>query len=230
MQSQPFLRQSNPEMALTPELRERKREYMLQWRRRNRDRLEQYRKDYDKRPHRIRSARANTTRWKQINPDRIKESGRNYYQKNRNRILNYAAKQRNRDDFKEKNRNYQREWARKQRQRLEVRILGRLRSRIYTAIRSNGGKKFHNTEKLIGCDIEFLKWYIESRFTEGMSWDKLVNGEIHIDHHIPCAEFDLTDETQQKQCFYYSNLRPMWWLDNLHKAAQRPPPHQGELI
>ncbi len=193
-------------------------------------RIRAYRRIYEKRPARVKAVRANTARWKKLNRERISECGRQYYLKNRDKIRKYAAKQRQREGFKETNRTYQRNWAREQRKRLEVRILGRLRARIHVALRSNGGKKFDTTEKLVGCNVEFLKWYIESRFEEGMSWEKVMSGEIHIDHHIPCVEFDLTDELQQRQCFHYSNLRPLWSKDNLRKAAQRPPTHQGELI
>lgn len=70
--------------------------------------------------------------------------------------------------------------------------------------------------QLLGCDITFLKKYIESKFTEGMSWDNY--GEWHIDHIIPCYKFDLSDPEQQKICFNYKNLQPLWAKDNLRKG------------
>ena len=194
------------------------------------EQIRAYHRHYNKHRRNLDDARKNTARWKSRNPELVKDYSKKYYLKNGDKIRAYADKKRKSDGFKEKNRTYQREWQRKRVQKVESIILNRLRARIRTAVQSNGGKKFATTERLIGCDVEFLKWYIESRFTEGMNWKKLSNGEIHIDHHIPCAEFDLTDETQQKQCFHYSNLRPLWSIDNLHKAARRPPTHQGELI
>ena len=52
-----------------------------------------------------------------------------------------------------------------------------------------------------------------------MNWDVYMKGGIHIDHIIPCKNFDLTDPNQQKKCFHYSNLQPLWGLDNLKKGT-----------
>lgn len=37
---------------------------------------------------------------------------------------------------------------------------------------------------------------------------------------IPCASFDITDLEQQKQCFRYTNLQPLWAVDNLKKGTR----------
>ena len=60
--------------------------------------------------------------------------------------------------------------------------------------------------------------HLESLFVPGMTWDN--QGEWHIDHVIPCAAFDLTDPAQQSECFHYTNLQPLWAVDNLKKAAR----------
>jgi len=72
--------------------------------------------------------------------------------------------------------------------------------------------------ELVGCSIEELMKHIESQFTDGMSWEN--QGEWHIDHVRPCASFDLTDEQQQRECFHYTNLQPLWAEDNLRKRAK----------
>ena len=64
--------------------------------------------------------------------------------------------------------------------------------------------------------MPFVKKWIESQFVDGMSWDN--HGEWHIDHIRPCASFDLTDPEQQKECFNYKNLQPLWAKDNLSKG------------
>lgn len=50
-----------------------------------------------------------------------------------------------------------------------------------------------------------------------MTWDNL--GEWQIDHRKPCVSFDLTDPEQQRACFHYSNLQPLWEADNKAKWA-----------
>ena len=51
-----------------------------------------------------------------------------------------------------------------------------------------------------------------------MSWDN--QGEWHIDHIIPCASFDLTNEEEQEKCFHYTNLQPLWAIDNMVKGCK----------
>jgi hypothetical protein len=98
---------------------------------------------------------------------------------------------------------------------LNFRMLGNLRTRIYHAMKKDTkGKK---TKELLGCSIQEFKIYLESKFREGMSWDNYGKYGWHIDHIIPCSMFDLTNFEQQKKCFHYSNLQPLWAIDNLKK-------------
>lgn len=94
----------------------------------------------------------------------------------------------------------------------------RLRCRLRHAIKRAGVSKDKNgaTMKLVGCEPSFLKKYIEDLFTDDMSWGRI--SEIDIDHIKPCSKFDLTDPEQQKICFHYSNLQPLWKIDNLKKG------------
>lgn len=91
-----------------------------------------------------------------------------------------------------------------------------LRSRIGSALSSIKAKKKMNTMSLTGCDISFLKNYLEKQFTEGMTWQN--HGEWHVDHIIPCASFDLTQKIEQQVCFNWRNLQPMWKTENLEKS------------
>lgn len=58
------------------------------------------------------------------------------------------------------------------------------------------------------------------QFEPGMTWDNLGKGEgkWQIDHIIPCSYFDLTKEENQRICFNYRNLQPLWAKDNLEKS------------
>src|SRR5215475_8895605 len=80
------------------------------------------------------------------------------------------------------------------------------------------------TITLIGCSPVELMQHIERQFLPGMAWN---NRHLwHVDHIKPCSAFDLLDPEQQKRCFHYSNLRPMWARDNLSKGGVRP--HKAE--
>jgi len=70
--------------------------------------------------------------------------------------------------------------------------------------------------KLLGCSVEFLKKHLEKKFKLGMNWRN--HGKWHIDHIKPCASFDLSKKSEQKKCFHYTNLQPLWATQNLRKG------------
>lgn len=94
----------------------------------------------------------------------------------------------------------------------------RLSSRIRGAV-IRVGKKCDKTTALIGCSIADFVKHIESLWGRGMSWQNQGLNGWHIDHKIPCANFDLSKPEEQKNCFHYSNLQPMWAKENRRKAA-----------
>ena len=93
----------------------------------------------------------------------------------------------------------------------------RISTRIRNAIVNGHAIKERRTLELTGCTIEQLKTHLESQFNARMTWANYGRA-WHIDHIMPCASFDLTDEAQQRQCFHFSNLRPMWAKANLRKS------------
>ena len=95
-------------------------------------------------------------------------------------------------------------------------LIHNLRRRAHLAIKGN--YKADTTKAMLGCTYEEARAHIEAQFTEGMSWDKMGRYGIHIDHIRPCASFDLTDPEQQRECFHYTNLQPLWAEDNLRKS------------
>jgi hypothetical protein len=85
-----------------------------------------------------------------------------------------------------------------------------------------GKRKAASTIKLLGCDIEFFRKHLEGNFKDGMNWGNYGNkaGRWSIDHIRSCASFpDLSDPEQQRECWHWSNLRPMWHLDNVRKSS-----------
>lgn len=101
------------------------------------------------------------------------------------------------------------------------RLACNLRKRTRKSLK--GISKSQSTIELLGCSIENLKIHLENQFSDGMSWDNYNYHGWHVDHIIPCSSFDLSDPAQQKKCFHWSNLQPMWCIQNLSKG-NRPIP------
>ena len=51
-------------------------------------------------------------------------------------------------------------------------------------------------------------------------------GECEIDHRLPCSSFDMTDPEEQRKCFHYTNLQPLWAEDNLEKSDKIIPEYK----
>jgi len=72
------------------------------------------------------------------------------------------------------------------------------------------------TFELIGCNVNFLKDWLQSNFKEGMTLDNY--GQYwHIDHVIPCSLFNLENNDELKICCHWTNLQPMEAKANLSK-------------
>jgi hypothetical protein len=119
-----------------------------------------------------------------------------YYYRNRDRIRSY-------ENNRIKN-------------NLSIRISNQVRKRLGSAIKS--GRKKGSAVRDLGCSMEFFISYIENLFQPGMSWDNYGKKGWHLDHIIPLASFDLTDEDQFKKAVHYTNIQPLWELDNLIKS------------
>lgn len=96
----------------------------------------------------------------------------------------------------------------------------RLRCRIRTAIRnvvSGSYVKCYKSTELLGCTMDEFKFYIENKFSCGMCWSRF--SEIHLDHIKPIILFDLTKESDLKECFHHTNYQPLWKEDNQKKGS-----------
>lgn len=143
-----------------------------------------------------------------------------YWKKTKTEQLarNKEWKAANREHVREYMRAYAKKWDKKQRAtNPNYKIRKNLRCRLYSALRSQNIKKTMHTMVLIDCSIEFLRGWLEAKFTDGMTWNNY--GTWHMDHIRPCSSYDLTDEAQQFKCFHYTNLQPLWDIDNLKKGA-----------
>jgi hypothetical protein len=99
---------------------------------------------------------------------------------------------------------------------VQYRLMMLLRGRLRRALLGIG--KSATTLALLDCTASQLKEWLSYQFEPGMSWTN--QGQWHIDHVKPCAAFDLTDPEQQRQCFHWTNLQPLWGVDNLRKNSK----------
>ena len=86
-------------------------------------------------------------------------------------------------------------------------------------LKNNSTTKKHPMTELLGCTFDELKKHLESKFSDGMNWNNYGRKGWHIDHIVPCCFFDLTRIDEQKKCFHYTNLQPLWAKTNLFKAS-----------
>ncbi|HXC04422.1 MAG TPA: hypothetical protein VNZ86_06695 [Bacteroidia bacterium] len=148
-----------------------------------------------------------------VNRDRERANTREYHRTHTEQDKEYIK------NNKEAFRSYQNKWRLDKYNndpsfRLRCLLSNRLRRFLKTL---NGSRDSHMVD-VVGCSWGELRIHIENQFTEGMSWSAM--GRIHIDHIRPCVSFDLSDPEQQKLCFNYRNLRPMWNVDNQKKGAK----------
>jgi len=136
-----------------------------------------------------------------------------YREKNKKKRLQKQRKhyQENKEQLQEYHRNYMNN---RNKTDVRFRLAGNLRHRIYESIKNN--YQSFATMMLIGCEIDYLMYHIQKQFKKDMNWDNY--GEWHIDHIKPCASFDLSKPEEQRKCFHYTNLQPLWKLDNLKKG------------
>ena len=138
---------------------------------------------------------------------------KDYYQKNQEKILtqkkNYGGQHKKQIAAQRKGR-YISDFQYK----LEV----SLRARLHVAMKGN--YKTGSAVRDLGCTIQELKFYLEGQFQDGMTWENHSLEGWHIDHKIPLAFFDLTNREQFLQAFHYTNLQPMWAIENLKKGKK----------
>jgi hypothetical protein len=177
-------------------------------------------------------SRLKTREWALLNPDKKKENDHKYGQTLKAKTKNKERKKRERAEDPIRQKGYSIKYYKthknkilnrkyiynKKRRKIDLafRLKDNLRRRINQALHKN--KKTDHTMDLVGCSIDFLKGWIESKFQDGMTWSDY--GKWHIDHIRPCASFNLIDPEQQKECFHYTNLQPLWAIDNKIKSSK----------
>ena len=174
--------------------------------------------------------------WYERNKPRILLE-RKQYRKDNREILNANAKiyrDTKRDkvanakymkDWWDKNREDQNSKARMRRQKNpHCRILNNMRSRMNSAL--IGNPKLSTTMKLLGCTIEFFKTHLQqTTIANGyvdFDIETFSGKDYHVDHIIPCINFNLALLIDQQKCFHWSNLQILDSTKNLKKSTRTP--------
>jgi hypothetical protein len=143
------------------------------------------------------------------NPEKRLEQSRNYYHRHKKEI-----KKRN-DAKREINNRKRVEYINSNQQ---AKLAHNYRTLIWKSLKtkSNGGR----LQELLGCNIDYFVIHLESLWELGMSWDNYGIGEMkwNVDHIIVLDDFDLTNYSQAKRAFHYTNTQPMWSSQNCSKS------------
>jgi hypothetical protein len=182
----------------------------------------EYRKLYwrirENKPDRKAKNKKRNQEWRQKNPDKVKE----YAIKHTNKW-----RKENREIYLEKKRKWNKHLYENN---INYKLGTLLRTRIWSSLKKQGLKKKDSTMSLVGCSKEELIKHLESQFKEGMNWENWSLNGWHIDHIRPCSSFDLSDPAQVKECFHYSNLQPLWAIENLKKSDSWDEGPQGDIF
>tara|TARA_Y100000389_G_scaffold62718_2_gene58832 strand:- start:11826 stop:13094 length:1269 start_codon:yes stop_codon:yes gene_type:complete len=160
------------------------------YRENNREKLRKYRKNNPEK----RNAR--NRKWRKNNPEKHRASVRKSNQRpEAKKRINARRRERMKTDP-------------------QFKLRMNLSSRLGMALK--GKLKSASTMALLGCSYTHAKEHLEKQFQPGMTWEN--HGTWHIDHMMPCASFDLSCPEQQRRCFHYTNLQPMWGKENMSKS------------
>ena len=93
--------------------------------------------------------------------------------------------------------------SREAKSNMNYRIKKSLAARLRTVL----NKKSH-TMDYVGCNIQYLREWIEYNFTSEMNWENY-GTYWSIDHIIPINKFDMSVECEKYRCWNWSNMTPV---------------------
>lgn len=182
---------------------------LKKWREKNKETRAEYRKQYYIKNKSIEAEVSK--KYREKNKEKIAKKEKEYRENNREVYL-----EKKREYFRNNKHKHAKYVTARRKNDPTYRIVCSLRGRLKGLLK--GKNKSASTMQLIGCSLEDLWSHLESQFTEGMTRDNHGKYGWHIDHIIPCSSFDLSDPEQQRKCFHYTNLQPLWAKDNIKKG------------
>lgn len=208
----------------TPEQKERKRLYDIQYREKNKEKRKEKIKVY-----------------REKNKDKIKESQKQYTLNNKDKKKEYDKiyREQNKEDKKKRDKEYYnknkeklkkhvKSYREKNKEIINKRTLDKkkndslfkltcnTRSLIKQSFKRKGCEKLTKTEIILGCTFKQFKSYIESKFESWMNWENYGNwngipSELNtawdIDHIIPLSTAKTEEDVIRLN--HHSNLQPL---------------------
>jgi hypothetical protein len=218
----------------TPEQKEAKRLYDIQYRKKNSDKIKEQQKnrnkekksEYDKKYY---SENLNKIiEYREENKLIIKEKKKVYRKNNKDSIKEYMSSYRkeNKEQINLSKKNYHNE---KIKTDMLYKLSCSIRGLIRSSLKTRGIKKNTKTETILGCTFEEFKQHIESQFESWMTWDNYGNWNgtptepntaWDIDHIIPNS-FGL-NELEVIKLNHYTNLQPLCAYINRNLKRNNP--------
>ena len=162
------------------------------------------------------------------NRKKVLEDKKKYYQENKERLTDTykAYRDENKDVIKLRKKSYRinnrekinNHFVERYHSDLNFKLSQNLRNRLKYALKAQGCKKSKKSFELFGASVDIIWKHLESQFREGMTKENHGYRGWHVDHIVPCSYFDQSDPEQQKKCWHYTNLQPLWWWENLSKG------------
>jgi len=164
------------------------------WRANNRDEINRKKREYHK-----------------DNPEKVKAWDKRTYEKNKEI---HAA--RNKARYEKNKQKIHGQMKERYHTDIQYKLSLNLRRRMHKLIRRED--RNGSAVRDLGCSLEEFKSYIESKFTEGMTWGNYGVHGWHLDHIYPLSRVDLQNIEQFLKVAHYTNYQPLWAKDNISKG------------
>ncbi len=145
--------------------------------------------------------------------ERVKSLERYNNNRETNIQKNKEYKKNNREKINQTRRAYIRETMKVPEQRLKRNMKSLISGKL---------KKTRHTGDYLGAPMSLIVRWFEFNFEESMNWSNY--GSLwEVDHVMPIASFDLTNEYQSLLCFCWMNLMPRLCNENRIKSSKIMP-------
>jgi len=190
----------------------------------------EYREQHYSNPDNVKIRREGQKKYREDNKDLVRERNRKYKEKNPDKVSAWAKKHyaSHRDEVcaKRSAREKKPETRRKRNARTAEYLASnpvadfkyKTRQMLNKAYSRTGVAKTTKALDILGCDFEFLKYWLELTFVENYAIDIEDDMEIHLDHIIPLSTAKTEEDVIRLN--HYTNLQWLLATDNFSKGER----------